>query len=80
MTDCGCNKAKAELEEFLHNELSPQQCQDIRDHMAVCDDCSAEHLVGLTLTNKVKEACQEKAPDELRELVLGAISNLDNRA
>ena len=48
--------------------------------MAVCDDCSAEHLVGLTLTNKVKEACQEKAPDELRELVLGAISNLDNRA
>lgn len=80
MTDCGCHKAKAELEEFLHNELSPQQCQDIRDHMAVCDDCSAEHLVGLTLTNKVKEACQEKAPDELRELVLGAISNLDNRA
>ncbi|RZS59390.1 mycothiol system anti-sigma-R factor [Microcella putealis] len=79
MTDCGCDKAKAELEEFLHNELSPQQCQDIRDHMANCDDCSAEHLVGLTLTNKVKEACQEKAPDELRSLVLGAISNLDNR-
>jgi anti-sigma factor (TIGR02949 family) len=79
MTDCGCDKAKAELEEFLHNELSPQQCQDIRDHMAVCDDCSAEHLVGLTLTNKVKQACQEKAPDELRDLVLGAISNLDNR-
>ena len=80
MTDCGCDKAKAELEEFLHNELSPQQCQDIRDHMAVCDECSAEHLVGLTLTNKVKEACQEKAPDELRSLVLGAISSLDNRA
>ncbi len=77
MTVCGCDKAKAELEEFLHNELSAEQCQDIRDHMANCDDCSAEHLVGITLTNKVKEACQEKAPDELRELVLGAISTID---
>jgi anti-sigma factor (TIGR02949 family) len=80
MTDCGCDKAKAELEEFLHNELSAQQCQDIRDHMAICDDCSAEHLVGLTLTNKVKEACQERAPEELRSLVLGAIQRLDDRA
>ncbi len=73
MTDCGCDKAKAELEEFLHNELSPQECTDIREHMANCDDCSAEHLVGLTLTNKVKEACAEKAPDTLRDMILGSI-------
>jgi len=79
MTDCGCDKAKAELEEFLHNELDAQQCQDIRDHMAHCDDCSAEHLVGLTLTTKVKEACQEKAPDELKQLIIGAIDRLDAR-
>ncbi len=79
MTDCGCDKAKAELEEFLHNELSPEQCQDIRDHMANCDDCSAEHLVGVTLTTKVKEACQEKAPDELRDMILGSIERLNAR-
>ena len=80
MTDCGCDKAKAELEEFLHNELSAEQCQDIRDHMSNCDDCSAEHLVGLTLTTKVKEACQEKAPDELRAMILGTIEKLDAKA
>lgn len=80
MTDCGCDKAKAELEEFLHNELSAEQCQDIRDHMSNCDDCSAEHLVGLTLTTKVKEACQEKAPDELRSMILGTIERLDAKA
>jgi hypothetical protein len=32
------------------------------------------------LTNKVKEACQERAPEELRSLVLGAIQRLDDRA
>ena len=79
MTDCGCEKAKAELEEFLHNELSAQECEDIREHMANCDDCSAEHLVGITLTTKVKEACQEKAPDDLRDMILGLIATVDTR-
>ena len=77
MTDCGCTKAQEELEEFLHNELSAEQCQDIRDHLANCDDCSAEHLVGVTLTTKVKEACQEKAPDELRDMILGSLQKVD---
>ena len=26
MTDCGCDKAKAELEEYLHNELCRDGC------------------------------------------------------
>ena len=66
MTDCGCDKAKAELEEFLHRELSETDLQDIQEHLDNCEDCSTEHLVGLTLIQKVQRACQEKAPDELR--------------
>ena len=33
MTDCGCEKAKAELEEYLHRELSEQDFQDITEHL-----------------------------------------------
>ena len=80
MTDCGCDKAKAELEEFLHNELSEQECDDIREHMAHCDDCSAEHLVGLTLTERIREACQEKAPEELRAMIEVAIARSTTNA
>jgi hypothetical protein len=47
--------------------------------MANCTDCSAEHLVGVTLSTKVREACAEKAPDELRDLILGSIERLDAR-
>jgi len=65
MTDCGCDKAKAELEEYLHRELSEQDFQDVTDHLANCEDCTYEHLVGLKLTLKVRQACQEKAPEEL---------------
>lgn len=76
MTDCGCDKAKAELEEYLHSEVSEADFQDISEHLAHCVDCSTEHLVGLVLTEKVRKACQEKAPEELRIAVLGRLSEL----
>jgi anti-sigma factor (TIGR02949 family) len=69
MTDCGCAKAKAELEEYLHNELSSEEAADIAEHMENCADCTTEHFIGLTLTLKVRQACQEKAPQELLEAV-----------
>jgi anti-sigma factor (TIGR02949 family) len=70
MTDCGCDKAKAELEEYIHHELTVGEAADIAEHMANCESCTGEHLVGLTLTNKVKSACNEKAPVDLRAEVL----------
>ena len=73
MTDCGCDKAKAELEEYLHRELSDQDFQDISDHLANCADCTGEHLVGVTLTLKMQKACQEKAPEELRAAILSKL-------
>lgn len=74
MTDCGCDQAKAELEEYLHHELSPEDAADVAEHMANCEDCSHEHLVGLKLTEKVRKACQEQAPSELRDRVLNALN------
>ena len=76
MTDCGCEKAKAELEEYLHRELSENDFRDITDHLAHCQDCSDEHLIGVSLTAKVRKACQEKAPEELRAAVLGRLDEL----
>lgn len=76
MTDCGCDKAKAELEEYLHRELGEQDFLDLSEHLANCPDCSAEHLVGLTLTDRVRRACQETAPEELREAVLRRLHEL----
>ncbi len=78
MTDCGCDKAKAELEEYLHRELSDQDFIDISDHLATCSDCSSEHLVGLALSEKVRKACQEKAPEELRAAVIDRLGQLQH--
>lgn len=70
MTDCGCEKALAELEEYLHNELNKEDYADITEHMASCGDCEGEARVGTVLTQAVQRACKETAPEDLRAQVL----------
>lgn len=76
MTDCGCEKAKKDLEEYLHNELQAEDAADIREHLANCPDCSEEHQVGVVLIEAVQRACRETAPEELRVQVLSRIREL----
>ena len=73
MGDCGCEKAKKDLEEYLHNELCSEEAADIREHMENCADCSDEHRVGLVLTEAVKRACEETAPEDLKQQVLAQL-------
>ena len=75
MTDCGCDKAKAELEEYLHNELAKQDAADVAEHMSNCVDCTEEHMVGLALTLKVRQACRETAPADLLEAVRSRLAD-----
>lgn len=72
MTDCGCDKARQELEEYLHNELCSEDAADIRAHIAGCTECAGEHQVGVVLTEVVERACKEDsvAPQELRVQVM----------
>ncbi|RFA20315.1 zf-HC2 domain-containing protein [Subtercola boreus] len=78
MTDCGCTKAKAELEEFLHNELASDDAADIREHLAGCTDCESELHVGRVLTDAVQRACKEVAPEQLRDQVLFSIRQIQS--
>ena len=70
MTDCGCEKAKQDLEEFLHHELERREYADIAEHLAGCQDCTDEAHVGRVLTEAVRRACRDTAPAELRVQVI----------
>ncbi len=78
MTDCGCEKAKAELEEYLHNELCTEDAADIVDHLANCRDCEDEAHVGIVLTKAVQRACAETAPEDLRGQVLLRLRDIES--
>lgn len=70
MTDCGCEKARRDLEEYLRNEVCKTERADIAEHLAHCTGCSDEAHVARSLTDAVVRACVEKAPVELRDQVL----------
>jgi anti-sigma factor (TIGR02949 family) len=73
MSGCDCSKAKAELEEFLHDELRGADAADIREHMETCEDCTTDHRVGVVLIQAVQRACKEQAPEDLRTSVLAKL-------
>ena len=70
MSDCGCDKARTMLEEYVHQELRGGDLQDVRDHLDHCPDCEAEVQIGRVLSDVLARACCETAPDELKSRVL----------
>lgn len=76
MSDCGCEKARRDLEEYLRNEVCKTEHNDIREHLDNCPECQGEALVARTLTEVVARACKETAPDELRDQVLARLRSL----
>ena len=70
MTDCGCEKARRDLEEYLRHEVCKTSQTDIAEHLENCASCLDEALVARTLTDVVARACKETAPEELRDQVL----------
>lgn len=79
MTDCGCEKARRELEEFLRNEVCRTASADIRAHIENCPSCQDEALISRTLTEVVARACKEVAPEELRDQVLARLREAQAR-
>ncbi|RUR01292.1 zf-HC2 domain-containing protein [Labedella endophytica] len=70
MSDCGCDKAKRDLEEFLRDEVCRTEAADIRTHLEHCESCRSEAALSVTLTEAVQRACKETAPADLRDQVL----------
>jgi anti-sigma factor (TIGR02949 family) len=76
MSDCGCDKARRDLEEYLRHEVCKTSASDIADHLANCVQCQDEALVARTLTEVVARACKESAPEELRDQVLARLRDV----
>ncbi|WP_424447325.1 zf-HC2 domain-containing protein [Microbacterium arborescens] len=80
MSDCGCEKARRDLEEYLRDEVCKTEHADIREHLESCPACRDEALVSRTLTEVVARACRESAPGELRDQVLARLRQAQEAA
>lgn len=78
MADCGCEKARRELEEFVRGELCTEDATDIREHLEHCSGCNEEMYINSKLTEAVQRACEEDAPKSLRQSVLDALREMQS--
>lgn len=76
MSDCGCEKTRANLEELIRGELCSEDPAGIRAHLEACPECRDEEQVFQKLTAAVQRACEGAAPPSLREAVLRGLGEL----
>lgn len=76
MSDCGCAQTRKLLEEYVHEELDSERSADIREHIAHCPECQREHQVSVVLTEVIARSCREKAPEELKTMVISRIREI----
>jgi anti-sigma factor (TIGR02949 family) len=73
MSDCGCDKARQDLEEYLRNEVCKTSHAEIAEHLEHCPGSQDAAHFARTLTEVVARACKETAPEELRDLVIARL-------
>ncbi|GAA2181101.1 hypothetical protein GCM10009847_21600 [Leucobacter tardus] len=69
MTENECAQARANIEELIRGEQCAGQREALMRHLDECDDCRSEEQVCQRLTEAVKRACAESAPQSLREAI-----------
>ncbi|WP_425956376.1 mycothiol system anti-sigma-R factor [Xylanimonas sp. McL0601] len=61
-----CEHALVHLSEFLDSEMTPDDEQRMRDHLAHCSPCLAELSAEELVKKLVRRSCAERAPESLR--------------
>lgn len=75
MADGACGNCMEGLEDFVHNEVTPARRDEIVEHLACCPPCEEEYQVSVSLKQKVKDACCETAPDELKQQIVRSLQS-----
>jgi anti-sigma factor (TIGR02949 family) len=69
-----CAEAKARLQDYLKQELTPELAAEVKDHLVRCRGCFGraqfeEHLVVLLSVRAQKETCPGSLRDKIRALL-----------
>jgi len=61
-----CDFTKDHLDPYLDNELSPEEHNRVRNHLAECPSCRGEARAISQIKSLVQRSCRERAPLALR--------------
>ncbi len=76
MAEFDCEETKLHVHEYLHNELSQEEINDITAHLANCDSCEGDYDVENALNNVITRACADLPPQELADSIMNRIRQI----
>ena len=71
-----CQETKRPVHEYLHNELSETEIDEITAHLANCDSCETDYDMENLINGAIRESCTEVPPQELADRVLAEIRRI----
>ena len=78
MSEINCEETRRQVNEYLHDELSAQEVQDITAHIANCDSCESNYDFEVLFNNVIKRSCDEAPPKELAQRIIDRIRAIDS--
>jgi len=78
VTEINCEETKRAVNEYLLDELTAQEVQDITGHLANCDSCESDYDFEVLLNNVIKRSCDEAPPKELAQRIINRIRAIDS--
>jgi mycothiol system anti-sigma-R factor len=73
MTEFDCQETKQHVHEYLQQELSEREMDDIAAHLANCDSCEADYDYESLFNEVIQRSCQEEPPQVLADRILDKI-------
>jgi anti-sigma factor (TIGR02949 family) len=72
-----CSRARLQVYEYLDGEMSPDDCEKIREHLANCGPCLTEYDIDQVVKALVRRSCGcEAAPNQLRLQIMSRITTI----
>ena len=78
MAEFDCEETKRHVHEYLHNELSQEELDEITAHIANCDSCEGDYDVENALNNAIARACGEMPSEELADRIMSRIRDIQS--
>ncbi len=70
-----CAECRDALTSYVDGELMPEEAETMRDHLASCAACAAEHEMLQSLSRRLREGlARPRAPDVLKARIRSALS------
>ena len=75
-----CQETKRHVHEYLHNELSDTEIDEITAHLANCDSCEGDYDFENLFNSVIQRSCDEVPPQELGQRILSRIRDINSGA